>query len=137
MRSKKNRVVEYLDSLYRDQRDRIVNWAVSRARKERLASRKKQAEVRKELSKRAALKVQKKNERAKKDLENKLKKLDIGDIENVFPELDETTRVDLEGILSGKVVGKKMVHTWYDEDINDLIVYSAKIEKRQKRNSSM
>ena len=46
MRAKKNHVVEYLNSLYKDKRDRIINWAVRRARTQRIASHKKQKETR-------------------------------------------------------------------------------------------
>ena len=42
MMARKNGVVPYMDSLFKDERERIVNWAVDRARKNRKASQKKQ-----------------------------------------------------------------------------------------------
>ena len=40
MRARKNGVVPYMDSLFKDERERIVNWAIHVARKNRKASRK-------------------------------------------------------------------------------------------------
>ena len=55
-----------MDRLFKDERERIVNWAVRRARKNRKASQKKQVEFRKELSRRAAMKTHKKSGERKK-----------------------------------------------------------------------
>lgn len=64
MRAKNNKVVQYLDGMYTDRRERIVAWAIGMARKKRAWDRKKQDDVRKELSRRAAAKVKKKQERS-------------------------------------------------------------------------
>jgi hypothetical protein len=88
------------------------------------------------MSKRAAVKSQKKAEKDRKGVENKLKNLDVGEIETVFPELDETTKAELKGLLSGTVVGlvgQTIVHTWYDADTNKKTKYSGKLEKLKKK----
>ena len=63
MRAKQNRDVPYLDGLYKTKRERTVTWAIGMARKKRVFNRKKQDDIRKELSRRAAAKVQKKQEK--------------------------------------------------------------------------
>ena len=80
MSDRKNGVVPYMDRLFKDERERIVNWAVRRARKNRKANQKKQVEFRKELSMRAAMNTQKKLERERKDIEAKVKSVDMRDI---------------------------------------------------------
>ncbi|KAK6167399.1 hypothetical protein SNE40_021435 [Patella caerulea] len=69
MRAKINRVVPYLDGIYKSKQECIIKWEIGMARKQRNRDRKKQVDISKELSRRAAAKVQKKQERNKKDLE--------------------------------------------------------------------
>ncbi|KAK6183204.1 hypothetical protein SNE40_010731 [Patella caerulea] len=133
LRAKKNRVVPYLDGIYKSKQECIVKWAIGMARKKRNRDRKKQVDISKELSRRAAAKVQKKQERNKKDLEKKLMATDITDINTEFPDLEETCVVNLTDILSGKVVGRDICHMWYDNDTQEKTVYSGRIEKLKKK----
>lgn len=133
MRAKKNRVVPYLDSLSKPTRERIVNWAVRRARVKRKDSRRKQVEIRMELMKRATSKNQKKAEKERKELEKKLRSVDVSQIGTTFPHLNEVTKADLEELLSGAIVGKKILHTWYDDNNGSKTVFCGKVEKQKKR----
>jgi len=133
MRARKNGVVPYMDSLFKDERERIVNWAIHVARKNRKASRKQHVEIVKELSSRAAIKTQKKVERERKDVEEKVKRVDVHDINATFANLDDSTRDDLADILTGAAVGRNICHTWYDADSKEKIVYSGRVEKAKKR----
>ena len=122
-----------MDRLFKDERERIVNWAVRRARKNRKASQKKQVEFRKELSRHATMKTQKKVERERKDIEAKVKSVDLRDIQATFPDRDETTWSDLADILTGAAVGRNICHTWYDADTKEKTTYSGRIEKLKER----
>ena len=137
MMARKNGLVPYMDSLFKDERERIVNWAVHRASKNRKASQKKQVEFRKELSRRAAMKTQKKVERERKDIEAKVKSVDVRDIQATFPDRDETTWSDLADILTGAAVGRNICHTWYDADTKERTTYSGRIEKLKKRKGNV
>ena len=73
--------------MYEDERERAVSWAIGRGRKKRRVARQKQSEVRVELSRRAALKQQKKNEKERKETEKKLHSVDIGKLRTEFPNI--------------------------------------------------
>ena len=90
-------------------------------------------EIVKELSSRAAIKTQKKVERERKDVEEKVKRVDVHDINATFANLDDSTRDDLADILTGAAVGRNICHTWYDADSKEKIVYSGRVEKAKKR----
>ena len=133
MRARKNGVVPYLDGMFKDGKDRVVDWAVHRARQKRKASQLKQSEIRKELSRRAALKTQKKVEKERKSVEAKVKSVDVRDIPATFPDLTGTTQCELADILTGAVVGRNICHTWYDADTKERTVYSGRIEKLKRK----
>ena len=133
MRAKKNGIIAYVDGMFKDERERIVNWAIHRARKNRKESQSKQVDIRKELSRRAALKTQKKVERDRKDVEVKVKSIDVQDIAARFPDLSDTMQSDLAGILTGAVVGRNISHTWYDAETKTKTRYLGRIEKMKKR----
>jgi hypothetical protein len=133
MKAKKNRVMSYLDDMFQDRRERVVNWAIGRAREKRKVTRQKQNEVKKELSRRGALKKQKKDERERKEIEKKVKTVDVNHIKTVFPDISADIHSSLKEILTGTLVGRNICHTWYDEDTNEQTVYSGRIEKLKKK----
>ena len=132
MRAKKNAVVPYLDEMYEDERERAVSWAIGWGRKKRRVARQKQSEVRVELSRRAALKQQKKNEKERKETEKKLHSVDIGKLRTEFPNISDETHQSLLQILNGTIVELDICHTWYDGDTNEQVVYSGRVEKLKK-----
>lgn len=131
MRARKNKVVPWLDGMFDDKREEIVTWAIGRARRKRRENRKKVDDMKKEMSVRAANKKQKKSEKERKAVEKKLKDVDINNIPKVFPDLGEDICSKLTDILTGKVVGRTICHTWYDETTGDKTVWSGKIEKQK------
>ncbi|XP_050404243.1 uncharacterized protein LOC126820380 [Patella vulgata] len=133
MRAKKNNVVGWLDSVYEGKRSRIVTWAIGKARKKRSMNRKKICDVNKELSRRAAHNRQKKNIKERKDIEKKLKNLDVSALKTVFPEVSDETHVDLVGLFEGSIVGRSICHTWYDEDTDQKTEWCGRVEKMKKR----
>lgn len=84
MRAQKKHLVEYLDELKYPKKEKIIYWAVGMARKKRQINRQSHVEMRRELSRRAALKHQKKDQKERKAIENKLKVLDVSLIESDF-----------------------------------------------------
>ena len=129
MRARKNSVVRWLDGMYSDQRESILKWAISRARKRRTDVRKKTSEVKEEISRRTASKRQKKDQQSRKATERKLKNVDINEVPSTFPELTDEVRDHLIGILNGRIVGRQILHTWYDDTSGTVAVYSGKVEK--------
>ncbi|KAK6174994.1 hypothetical protein SNE40_013537 [Patella caerulea] len=133
MRGKKNKVVHWLDGMYPENKEKAVTWAIGHARNKRKLARKKISDVRQEMSKRAANKRQKKNEKQRKAIEKKLKNTDIRELKSVFPDISEDIHLALIDVLRGTVVGRSICHTWYDETTCDQTLYSGKIEKLKKR----
>ncbi|KAI0241979.1 hypothetical protein LSAT2_015340 [Lamellibrachia satsuma] len=79
------------------------------------------------------MKTQKKVERERKDIEAKVKSVDVRDIQATFPDRDKTTWSDLADILTGAAVGRNICHTWYDADAKEKTTYSSRIEKLKER----
>lgn len=129
IRARKNRVVAYLDGMYEEKRESVVKWAIGRAREKRKLKKQKQNELRQELSKRSAVKRQKKSQSAQKQLEKKLQSVDLKNIASAFPELSEMEVSTLEDILSGKIIGRNLCHTWYDIDKNTQSTWNGRILK--------
>ena len=123
-------VVPYLDAMFTKNENEysvgLCAWPGKRGGE-------KQKEIKQELYRRAAMKTQKKVEKDRKDIEKKLKSVDVGDIATQFPELEENSVTDLAGILTGDVVGRNICHVWYNADTRDKTVYSGMIEKLKKR----
>ena len=132
MRAKKNDVVGWLDNMYQNEREKIVNWSIRRARNKRTTHRKREGEIAVEISRRAANKRQKKSEKCRKEVEKKVKAMDPSNIKKFFPDLSDDIYSGLTAILTGKVVGRTISHTWFDADSGCQSVWSGKVEKMKK-----
>ena len=64
--------------------------------------------MRHELSRSAAVKVQKKEQKERKTTEMKLKHLNLDDIHKEFPNLEQNTITDISDMMSGAVVGRNI-----------------------------
>ena len=58
----------------------------------------------------------------------------VEEVDSAFPNLDDAMRQDLQALLSGRAVGKCLMHTWYDQDTKCKKVYAGRIEKEKKMN---
>ena len=132
IRAQKNKVVDFIDFLPSDRKESLIQLATSLGRKQCLKKRKRTAEIRKEIAKRLADRVQKKRTVERGKIERKLKLFAISDIGAEF-DLDEHTVEVVSDILSGKVVGHKFCHIWYDSDSQDKTLYLGKFEKLLKK----
>jgi hypothetical protein len=136
MRAKKNRTVDYLDALSTESRRKVVCWSVAMARKMRKTNRRKHAELQQELSRRVALKRQKKQERDRKAIEKKLKTIKLEDIGKEFSYLESNSLANLTDIMSGTAIGRNICHVWYDTDSLKKTLYSGRIEKLKTKKSN-
>ena len=59
--------------------------------------------------------------------------IDINEIKTVFPDIPDDISSGIADILTGKVVGRTICHTWHDNDTRDQSVWSGKIEKLKRR----
>ncbi|KAK6185670.1 hypothetical protein SNE40_007851 [Patella caerulea] len=138
VRAQKNNVVDYLDDLEPEKRKKLIEFTVPLARKRRQENRKKDVQIKAEISKRLANKLQKKKTQERNKLERLLRTCDIGKVsikEQIeFEDLDESVLQSVNDILAGKIVGHYMCHLWYDEDSLEKTVYHAKVEKLLKKN---
>ena len=129
IRARKNCVVAYLDDMYKDQQENVIKWTIGRAREKKKVKKHKQNELKKELSKRSAAKRQKKTESAQKQLEKQLKSTDLNNLESTFPQQSGTELSTLKDILSGKIIGRNLCHTWYDRDKDSQTTWNSRIQK--------
>ena len=71
-----------------------------------------------------------------KSMEQHLRHVDPDKLEE-FPNLDaHTALVDLSDVLSGRAIGRRICHVWYDATTHNKIVYSGHIEKLKRKNSN-
>ena len=132
IRAQKNKVVDYLDNLQSEKREKLVNLAISLGRKQRQNKRKRCIQIKEEISSRLAVKLQKKKMYQRNKLEKRLKSPDL-DISVEFPELEESIQWGVRDILDGKIVGHRICHVWYDDDSKSKTVYNGKVEKLLKK----
>ncbi|XP_047138521.2 uncharacterized protein LOC124814655 [Hydra vulgaris] len=133
LRSKKNRTVDYLDTLDLSLREKIVKWSISVARKNRFTNRLHLCKVRDEICQRQKIKRQKMDEKEKRKLERELSKLNFEEIVNSYKHLSNDQLFDLEEIMSDRIVGKKLEHEWYDPKTCKSVLYNGRVEKVNKR----
>ena len=122
MRSKKPRTVAYLDSLDDAKRETVLRKAVSFGRKQRDRRKQRQKDLREEMIKR-----QKKNQLERKNLEKQLMNEPLDTVLKDFPNISEADVTKLQDILQGKLVGRKILHVWYED--GGLMTYNAKLKK--------
>ncbi|CAM4599737.1 unnamed protein product [Leuciscus chuanchicus] len=115
IRAQKNKVLDYLDGLTSEKREKLIKVAITNAKKQRQRRRKNCAEIQEEVMKRLAAKQQQRLESERKKLEAKLKKPNL-DLSIEFPDMDEDCRFNVDEIVGGKVVGRRICHIWFDKD---------------------
>ena len=91
MRAQKNRTIEYIDSLEKEERERIVKKAVLLGRKQRDRRRQKQKDIRVELCRRQEAKRQIRDTAERKMLERNLKNNDLDAVLKMFPSIHVTS----------------------------------------------
>ena len=127
MRSKKNRTVAYLDSLDDARREIVLRKAVSFGRKQRNTRKQRQKDLRVEMIKRQDDKRQKKNQSERKNLEKQLMNEPLDTVLKDFPNMSDADVTKLQEMLQGKLVGRKIVHVWYED--GGLMTYNGKLKK--------
>ena len=110
IKAQKNQTVEFIDSLHEDEKEKVISFAITQGRKHHALKRKNVREMRKEMLKQMAEKVQRKNVNEKKEV--------IANIEN---------------FLNGKLVGKEIRHAWYNQETHSVQMYSRKVKKVRRK----
>lgn len=85
--------------------------------------------MKQELSQRAAVKRQKKDQKERKKIETALKNTKLEDLAVTFAELEKKPLNDMHDILSGTALGRNLCHLWYDIEANNHVLYYGRIEK--------
>ena len=138
MRAIKNKTVACLDSFGPEEREKVVQWAVKRARNRRGENKAKYVEMKQEISKRQSHKRQQKEEKNRKRVESQLQQMSannvpLAELFNSFQDLNPKARSDLSDVWEDRVVGRIISHWWYDKDGNIRDLYSGRIEKQKKK----
>ena len=133
IRSKKNRTIDYLDSLDQTSRENIVKWSMQAAREKRIKNRLKHTALLAEISKRQTCKRQKMDEKEKRKLERELSVLSFNDMKNLYKHLSIKQLDDLYDVMYERIVGRELCHEWFDTDNNKSVIYNGRVEKVNKR----
>ena len=64
----------------------------------------------------ASLKMQKKEEKERKIIEQRLRHASSDALPEEFPDLDPITIEDFSDVLTGKAIGRSICHVWYDAE---------------------
>ena len=129
MRGQNNNTVGYIDSLDTERRDEVVTKSISLAHKQRHTKRKRTIGIKNKLSKRIAMKREKKQTTDQNKVEKQLRSNNL-EIAQDFPLMEELLQADLAVILAGKVVGRQVRH---NRELRQKTMYNVKIEKRKKK----
>ena len=133
IKAKKNQVITYLRSMESCERMRVVSWAIRKARQKQGMDRERQRRICKQLSQKAAIKLQKKKDRDSKALEKELMHIDVADFVEKFSHLDEDTLVDLTDLHCGNAVGRNISHSWYDQETEKVVRWLGRLENLKKK----
>ncbi|XP_047137209.1 uncharacterized protein LOC124813769 [Hydra vulgaris] len=134
LRACKNKTTEFLYEKPIEVRNKLILWAISTARKKRFANIQKHEELKIELIKRMAAKLQKKEEKERKNVEKILKNCVPQQIKILFPDLENNEAADIEDIIFGDVIGRNICHMWYDSVTNTQEIYYGRILRLKKNN---
>ncbi|KAK2170437.1 hypothetical protein LSH36_3g30076 [Paralvinella palmiformis] len=115
IRAQRNGVVDYLDSLDQEKRNKVIQISRTTGRKQRQASRIRSLQIREDISQRIALKREKTATAERNKIEKLLRSTSL-DIAREFPSLADNIHSDLVDTLGGKVVGRDLGHVWYSRD---------------------
>ncbi|XP_070181627.1 uncharacterized protein [Littorina saxatilis] len=132
LRAKKNKCTDYLRAKPTE-KNKIVTWAISFARKKRNANRQKHEQMKEEMSRRVAAQKQKKEEKERRKIEKALKDCAPHQVEQLFPDLEKKEAADVSDIMSGTIIGRRLCHMWFDEDTNSQKMYYGKVLKTKKK----
>eukprot|EP00745_Piridium_sociabile_P022925 TRINITY_DN35762_c1_g1_i1.p1 TRINITY_DN35762_c1_g1~~TRINITY_DN35762_c1_g1_i1.p1 ORF type:complete len:197 (-),score=40.14 TRINITY_DN35762_c1_g1_i1:71-625(-) len=136
LRAVKNNVVSHLQKVSEDEKEKIIEWAIPAARKNRVTNKQKHEQMKVELMSRIALKRQKIENKERKTIETQLKNLQIESVKKAFPNLEEKTHSHLIDVLSGSAVGRNICHNWLDEGGQPPTTYYGKIEKLKRKSQN-
>lgn len=97
-------------------------------------NRRKLAELGRELSRREAMKRQRKEDQERKKVEKLLKNIRPEDLGKAFPDLEERIIINASDTLSDRIVGRNMCHLWQEDHdgVSTMTMYYGKVEKMKK-----
>nr|XP_047144092.1 uncharacterized protein LOC124817731 [Hydra vulgaris] len=133
LRSKKNKTIDYLESLDPIYRENVVKWSINASRKKRITNRLGHAALRAEISKRQACKRQKMDEKEKRKLERDLRVQSFNDMKDLYKHLSIKQLSDLNDVMSERIVGRELCHEWFDADNSKSVMYDGRVEKVNRR----
>ncbi|XP_065681835.1 uncharacterized protein LOC124811391 [Hydra vulgaris] len=134
LRAIKNNVVNYIEKKDEDDKEKIVYWAVNKARTKREMNKKNIDEIKLELICKNKLKKQKKEDKNRKILALQIQNINFSDNLIAFPELESNQLSDLSDMLSDTVVGRNICHIWFNSQMQGEEVYYGKLEKMKLKN---
>ena len=135
LRACKNASTEFLREKTPSEKEQIISWAISAARQMRQANRRRNDEMAVEMSRRRDLQLQKKEEKERRKVETALKETPER-IEQLFPDMTKKEAADVNDLLAGTVIGRRLCHVWYDATQNQ-DMYHGKIIKAKKKDNQV
>jgi hypothetical protein len=133
LRCKKNKTVDFLDSLDPLSREKVVKWSIHVARNKRKRNRMQHVEIRAQISRREISKRQKMDEKGKRQLEKDLSNLTFSEMKNEYKHLSAKQFNDLEDVMFDRIIGRKLCHEWCHADTSKSVMYDGRVEKLSKR----
>nr|XP_047140973.1 uncharacterized protein LOC124816023 [Hydra vulgaris] len=127
IRACKNKTADFLSEKPTDIRNKLIAWSISSAGKKRLANMQCHEEMKAELIKRMAKKIQNKEEKERRKVEKIFKKCVPLQVKQLFPDLENNEAADIEDILNGDAVGRSICHMWYDADTKSQDMYYGRL----------
>nr|XP_047146751.1 uncharacterized protein LOC124819309 [Hydra vulgaris]XP_047146752.1 uncharacterized protein LOC124819309 [Hydra vulgaris]XP_047146753.1 uncharacterized protein LOC124819309 [Hydra vulgaris]XP_047146754.1 uncharacterized protein LOC124819309 [Hydra vulgaris] len=137
LRACKNKTTALLCKKPTDIQNKLILWAISNARKNRFTSMQCHNELKLELLKRMADKIQKREDKDRRKVEKILKSCMPDQVKEMFPDLENNEASDIEEILIGAAIGRSICHMWFDNANNTHEVYYGRIVSIKKKNNDI
>ncbi|XP_065650648.1 uncharacterized protein LOC136078773 [Hydra vulgaris] len=137
LRACKNKTTALLCKKPNDIQNKLILWAISNARKKRFTNMQCHNDLKLELIKRIADKIQKKENKERRNVEKILKNCMPDQVKEMFPDLENNEASDIEEILIGASIGRSICHMWFDNATNTQDVYYGRIVGIKKKKSDV
>nr|XP_047125514.1 uncharacterized protein LOC124807570 [Hydra vulgaris] len=137
LRACKNKTTAPLCKKPTDIQNKLILWAISNARKNRFTSMQCHNELKLELLKRMADKIQKREDKDRRKVEKILKSCMPDQVKELFPDLENNEASDIEEILIGAAIGRSICHMWFDNANNTHEVYYGRVVSIKKKNNDI
>ena len=138
IKATKNKTMAHLMSMTEEQRDGIIHNAIRVSAKIKRTNKMSVLELHREIANRVHAKVAMKQKKERGQIERKLRDITKagGRISDVLPDCTDQKAAHMVEVIEMKVLGKQVIHVWYDENEKVDIIWNGRITRVERNLTS-